>query len=232
MKKERFNLKKTFLFIMLAIVAVTGISAQDIFFGNKEGMKLIYANLNNKGKVDSYSLQVITKVEGSGNNMTISYEGQALDKNKKQVGKEPIIVPYTLTVVNGVLEWDMKSFAAPGTESFITFEGDKLRLPSNLSPGDKLDDVKFTLTVNMGIRIRTEITLSEQECLAIEDVTVPAGTYKCYKVTQTSSALVMRRTVVTKTITWYALNTGTIKSETYNEKGQLQSSVALESIDN
>jgi len=225
-------MKKTVLFFVLAIVAVAGVSAQDIFFGSKEGMKIMYANLNNKGKVDSYSLQTITKVEGSGNNLIISYEGQALDKNKKQVGKEPIIVPYTLTVANGVLEWDMKSFAAPGTESYITFEGDNLRLPSNLSVGDKLDDVKFSLTVSMGIRIRTEITLSDQECIAIEEVTVPAGTFKCHKVTQTSTALVMRRTVTTKTITWYALNTGTIKSETYNEKGQLQSSVVLESIDN
>jgi hypothetical protein len=79
----------------------------------------------------------------------------------------------------------------------------------------------------MGLKIRTEISLTDQQCLAIEDVIVPAGTFKCHKVTQTSTATVMRRTIITKTISWYAPNIGTVKSETYDDKNKLQSSIEL-----
>jgi hypothetical protein len=125
----------------------------------------------------------------------------------------------------------MKAFGAPGTEAFIEIEGDKLRIPSNLEPGSKLDDVKFTMTLNMGFKVRTEIVLSNQECVAVEDLTVPAGTFKCYKVTQTSTATVMRKTVTTKTITWYTPNIGSVKSESYDEKNKLQSSNVLHAIE-
>jgi hypothetical protein len=101
-------------------------------------------------------------------------------------------------------------------------------MPSTLSLGEKLKDVNYVMTVNMGFKIRTEVSITNQECLAIEDVTVPAGTFKCHKVTQTSKV----RKTITKTITWYAPGIGTVKSETYNDKNKLQSSTALYSVDN
>ena len=222
---------KRLVVIIISIIMIAGSAfAQNQFFPSKEGLVLLYANLDAKGKVDSYTRQTIKKVEGSGNNLSVTYVGQVLDKNSNPTSD--IEIPFTVTITNGVVEWDMKSFVsiAPETESLIVIEGDKLRLPSTLSPGDKLDDVNFTMTLNMGIRIRTEISLTDQQCLAIEDVTVPAGTFKCHKITQTSSATVMRRTTTTKTISWYAPNIGTVKSETYDAKDKLSSSIELHSM--
>ena len=223
-------MKKLFI-IVISVVMTMGVFAQNQFFPSKEGLVLLYANIDAKGKVDSYTRQTISKVEGSGNNLSVTYVGQVLDKNRKPTSD--IEIPFTVNIVNGVVEWDMKSFVSvtPETEAFIQIEGDKLRIPSSLSPGDKLDDVKFTMTLNMGIRIRTEISLTDQQCLAIEDVTVPAGTFKCHKVTQTSTATVMRRTTTTKTISWYAPNIGTVKSEVYDEKNKLSSSIELHAIE-
>ena len=223
---------KRFIIIAVSVIMTMGsVFAQNQFFPSKEGLVLLYANIDAKGKVDSYSRLTIRKVEGSGDNLSVSYVGQSLDKNRKPASE--LEVPFTVTIVNGVVEWDMKSFVsiAPGTEGFIEIEGDKIRIPSTLSQGDKLDDVKFTMTMNMGIRIRTEISLTEQECLAIEDVTVPAGTFKCHKLTQTSAATVMRRTTTTKTISWYAPDIGTVKTEVYDDKNRLQSSTELQSIE-
>ena len=218
------------IFTMVSVIMIVGgVAAQDIFFPTKQGMSLVYANLDAKGKVDSYTRQTIRNVEGSGNNLSVTYVGQSLDKNRKPVSD--LEVPLTVTVNNGVVEWDMKSFAAPGTEGLIEIEGDKMRLPSNLSPGDKLDDAKFTMTLNMGLKIKTDMTITNQQCLAIEDVTVPAGTFKCHKVTQTGTATVMRKTTTTKTISWYAPGIGTVKSESYNDKDKLQSSTVLEAIE-
>ena len=220
---------KRLITIVISVVMTAGVFAQDMFFPSREGLSLLYANIDAKGKINNYTRLTIKKVEGSGSNFSISYVGQVLDKNNNPAND--IEIPYTVTVVNGVVEWDMKSFAAPGTEAFIEIEGDKIRIPSSLAPGDKLDDVRFTMTLNMGIRIRTEISLTEQQCLAIEDVTVPAGTFRCHKLTQTSSATVMRRTSITKTVSWYAAGIGTVKSETYDDKNKLQSSTVLHAIE-
>jgi hypothetical protein len=225
-------MKKIALIIIPVVMAVADISVQNVFFPAKEGLTLVYANLNAKGRAESYTQQTVRRVEGTDGNLSVSYVAKALDKNRKPVGDNSVEIPYTVTVRNGTVEWDMKSFAASGTESFIEITGDKLRIPSSLSPGDKLDDVTFTLTVNMGFKIRTEVSLTGQECLAVEDVTVPAGTFKCHKVTQTSAATVMRKTVVTKIITWYAPGIGTVKSETYSEKGKLLTATELQSTEN
>jgi hypothetical protein len=226
-------MKKIILTVIAIAMTLTGISAQNVFFfAAKEGMTLTYASMNAKGRVDNYTRQTIKSVAGSGNNMTVTYEGEVLDRNKKPVSNPPAVVSYTVNIVDGVVEMDMKSYATAGSEGLIEIEGDKLRIPSTLAPGMKLDDVNFTLTINVGIRIVTTMALTEQECLAVEEVTVPAGAFTCHKVTQTGAATAMRRTMTTKTITWYAPGIGTVKSETYNEKGQLQTSMALESIDN
>ena len=225
-------MKKIVIMTALAAMILATMHAQNTFFPTKAGIVLTYVNKDAKGKADSYTRQTIKTVEGSGNNFSITYVGEALDKNQKSLSDPPLEVPFTVTVNNGVVEWDMKSFAAPGTEGFIEIEGDKMRIPSTLSPGDKLDDVKYAMTVNMGFKIKTEIAITGQQCLAIEDVTVPAGTFKCHKITQKSSATVMRKITVTRTVSWYAPEIGTVKSETFDDKDKLQSSMELIEIKN
>jgi len=224
-------MKKIIITFASVMMTVVGVFAQNMFFPSKEGLVLLYSNLDAKGRVESYTRQTIRNVEGSGNNLSVTYVGQSLDKNRNPLSE--LEIPFTVTINNGVVEWDMKNFVAitPETANFIEIEGDKLRIPSTLSPGDKLNDVKYTMTLNMGLRIRTEISLTEQQCLDIEDITVPAGTFKCYKVTQTSAATVMRRTTTTKTTSWYAPNIGTVKSETYDDRGRLQSSIVLHAVE-
>jgi len=224
-------MKKLFIIIVSIITSAWSVSAQNIFFPSKQGMKLVYVNMNEKGKPESFTRQTILSVVGAGDNMVINYLSQVLDKNQNQIGDTPIEIPMTVTVNDGVVELDMRNFGSPGTESFIEIEGDKLRIPPTLTPGDKLEDVNFIITLNMGFKIRTEVSLIDQECLAIEEITVPAGVFECHKVTQTSHAKVMRQTAKTTIITWYAPNVGTVKSETYNEKGKLQSSTELFSIE-
>jgi hypothetical protein len=229
LKQQLIRMKKIFFIAALAVFALSGMSAQNVFFPTKEGMTLVHANLNAKGKTESYTRQIVRKVEGGGSNMSISYIVQPLDKNQKRAGD--IEVAYTVGVHNGMMEWDLKNFAAPGTEGVVQIEGDRLQIPTSIAPGDKLSDVHFTMTVNLGFKIKTEVALTEQECLAVETITVPAGTFKCYKMTQTSTATAMRRSITTKAINWYAPGIGSVKSETFDGKGKLQSIVQLQSLE-
>lgn len=222
-------MKKVILSIVMVATTLAGISAQNVFFHVKEGKSLVYASLNGSGKVQSYTRQTVSKVEGDASNMSVSYVVQPLDKKQKPV--DNTTVDYSVNISNGVIEYDMKNFAGFETAGVLEVSGDKLRLPSTLSPGDKLDDVNFTFMFNLGIKIVTAMSFTEQECLAVEDVTVPAGTFKCVKLTQTSSATALRKTVTTKILSWYALGIGTVKTETYSDKGKLQSSVVLQSLE-
>ena len=208
--------------------ALWSVSAQLGFFPSKKGLTLLYANTDAKGKTDIYTRQTVTDVTGSGANMTISYLSEALDKNQKSMIPEG--VRCTITVTDGVAEMDMKSMVTPSIQNHVTIEGDQIRIPSTLSPGDKLSDAHYTMTINMGLKLKTEMTITEHQCVAIEDVTVPEGTFKCHKMTQTSTATVMRKTTTTKTLTWYVSGIGMVKSETYDDKGKLQGSLVLQSV--
>jgi hypothetical protein len=58
----------------------------------------------------------------------------------------------------------------------------------------------------------------EGKCVAIEDVKVPAGTFKCRKITVKATTPVMGTTTVLTNTMWEAPNIGTVKSETYYDK--------------
>ncbi|MCL2706470.1 MAG: hypothetical protein FWE72_09720, partial [Spirochaetaceae bacterium] len=141
-------------------------------------------------------------------------------------------VTYTINVIDGVMELDMKSFATPGTEDLVKISGDKIRFPSMIKPGDKLEDVKMTLTINIGVKMTTDIAITQRACIAIEDITVPAGKFKCIKLTETTSTTFMRQTTEMKMASWYALGVGIVKTEIHDSKGKLISTQVLDSISN
>ena len=58
---------KKITLIILIMLSVTGLQAQNIFFPTKVGSVQTYATLNNKGKVEGYVRQTITDIKGGGN---------------------------------------------------------------------------------------------------------------------------------------------------------------------
>jgi hypothetical protein len=125
-------IKELILFFISTVIAVGGVSAQNLLFPTKVGLTLDYANLNARGNVENFTRQTIKNVEGSGDNLTVSYVSQVLDKNRKPISDPPLEISYTVVITNGVVEWDMKSYATAGTESFLQIEGDKLLIPSTM----------------------------------------------------------------------------------------------------
>ncbi len=64
----------------------------------------------------------------------------------------------------------------------------------------------------------------------IEDVTVSAGTFKSYRFSSLVNASAMGIKTSSKMIEWYSKGVGTIKSESYAKKGDLQSYTELVEI--
>ncbi len=221
---------KLLLMTALATCMVVDASAQNSFFPTKAGTVQVYANKNAKGKADSYSRQTVQDVEGSGSNMSISYVLELLDKNQKP-SDPPVEVPCKVTIKDDVVFMDMNQvFAGQMKDQQMKMEvtGVPMELPNNMQPGQSLKDADMTMTIDMTImKMKTVMKMTDGKCLAIEDVTVPAGTFKCHKITQTVTTTVMKRDVTARTVSWYAPGVGTVKTETYNDKDKLQGSTEL-----
>ena len=215
---------------IIMIASTVGASAQNAFFPTKAGTVLVYAQKNAKGNPDSYSKTTIKNVEGSGNNMTISYTTEILDKNKKSANP-PEEVPLKAIIKNGVMYLDMKGmFAGQMKDQQIKMEitGVPMELPSNMQPGQSLKDADVTLTMDLGImKMKTTMKMTDGKCVAIEGVATPAGTFTCHKITQTVSITVMDKTSTSKSVSWYAKDIGAVKTETYSDKDILQGSTEL-----
>jgi len=230
--KTIFRFGSWMLILMIASMAET--YAQNTFFPTKAGMVMVIAQKNAKGKTESYTKQTIKNVEGSGNNMTISYVVEILDKDRKSQANPPVEVPCKVVIKNGVMILDMNQmFAGQQKDQQVKMEvtGVPMELPENMQPGQSLKDANMNMVMDMGfMKMNMAVKMTDGKCLAIEDVTVPAGTFKGYKVTQTVSTTVFGKDVVSRTTTWYVQGVGSVKSESYDDKNQLQSSSELVEI--
>jgi hypothetical protein len=220
-----------FLAAMLLTLPAAGLFAQNAFFAAKKGMALTYRNMDAKGKTTGYSVMTIKDVKGSGANMSITYGMQALDSNRKPLKDLPGEQTLTVEVKNNVVIFDINQLIPAGlTQQGAKMEitGVPMELPGNLQVGQKIKDSNVTASIDMGfMKMDTVIKMTDGQCLAIEDVTVPAGTFKCYKITQTVTTTTLMGAIVTRNVSWYAPGIGTVKTEDYDKADKLSSSQVL-----
>ena len=224
-------MKKIFLILIIFVMVTAGLFAQNIFFAAKKGMTLTYVNNDANGNPNSYDVLTIKEVKGSGQNMTITYAMKSLDKDKKPLKEGPTEKTFQVVIKDGIMYRDINEMVPSNInqgELKVEISGSPMELPGNLQPGQKLKDSEVTINVDMGImKIDTVVKITNGECLAIEDVTVPAGTFKCHKISQTASATAMKLETVTKTFSWYASGIGSVKAEIYDSKNKLMGSKVL-----
>ena len=103
-------------------------------------------------------------------------------------------------------------------------------LPLDVSEGQKLPDVVASFTMTMGGKPMEIVTTYKDRTVgAKENITTPAGSFKCYKISSTTDADVqgadekmkaamnsMKGKMKAKMIMWYAPDVGIVKTETYS----------------
>jgi len=77
--------------------------------------------------------------------------------------------------------------------------------------------------MNMVVRIY------DRKVEAVEDITTPAGTFSCYKMSSTIETKTMF-SVVAKSVDLVARKVGPVRSETYDKDGKLASYMILTSL--
>jgi len=217
-------MKKLILFTVV-ILSVTVLNAQETFFPTKEGMVLTYKNFDKKEKLSGVMKYTIEKVNISGSDIDFTYLCEVLDNKEKLVFKEEI----TVHQKGDVMYFDMGNFlnkAAFQQEGTIPAEvevkGNNMEIPLNPKPGQTLPDANIEMAMKMGfVNMKMSADITNRKVEGIEDISVSGGTFKCYKFSGDVNTVAMGIKVQAKTVEWFAKGIGTVKTESYDKKGNL-----------
>ena len=195
------------------------------FFAMRKGAVQVFASKDAKGKVTGQTRNTIKEITGAKNAFAVAYKSEVLDAQGKPNKDNPMVLNYRVVVKDGIMYLDMKGmFGAMDGLDGVQASGTTLKIPNNLTVGQTLNDAKAKVKIGP---INCVAVITEGKCLAIENVTVEAGTFRCYKITQKTDVTVMGIKTEATTLTWYAKGVGAVKTETYNKKGVLQSTQEL-----
>ena len=222
---------KTVLFTIITIFSALIVNAQETLFPTKEGMVLTYKSFDKKDKVSGVTKYTIEKVNISGNDIDITYLCEVLDNKEKLVFKEEI----TVHQKGDVLYIDMGNFlnkAAFQQEGSIPAEvevkGNNMEIPLNPVPGQTLPDANIEMAMKMGfVNMKMSADITNRKVEAIEEISVTGGSFKCYKFSGDVNTVAMGIKVQAKTIDWFAKGIGSVKTESYDKKGNLSGRTEL-----
>jgi hypothetical protein len=198
------------------------------FFVMKPGAVLVYVSKDGKGKISSQTRNTVKSVTGDKSAFAIAYQSEIFDASGKPAdAANPVIVNCRAVIKDGLMYLDMKEMfgSIPGLEG-VEVTGTPIKIPNNLSVDQSIDDASASVRIGF---VNCTSVMTAGKCVAIEDVTVEAGTFRCYKVSQKFNSRVMGIKSEGVMLSWYSKGSGTIKTETYDNKGKLLSSQELKS---
>lgn len=229
MKKTLFT---AIAVIMLAQLGMTQNCAQ--FISTVNGKKLVYANLDAKGKDVGKFNYTITKKDAS----TAAVHTEVFDKNGKSIG----ISDSEIKCNGDAISIDLKSFIpASSTKQFsnMKMEGDAKYLiyPLNMKAGQTLDDGTVTINIiNNGQQMgNMQMDITNRKVEQAETVNTAAGSFDSFRITYDAMIKIKMMGIgfpVHMHVTeWFAPKIARpVKSETYAKNGKLAGSMQLESI--
>lgn len=227
-------MKKALCLFVLVIFFSLNAFSQDctIFIPGDVGTELHYEIKNAKGKLQSTYSQKIISIKENGNETVF----ELLQTHKDPKDSEKIIIQDTI------------SFRCKGNEFYIDMEKylnqkqmegfknmevklstDDLMYPSKLSPGMELKDGSISLEIGNGLmNMKTEIINRKVE--ALEKITTPAGSFECYRIREEVKSKMGFIKVNMSNVAWIIQDIGTIRSQSFNKKGKLDSVTELVKI--
>lgn len=142
---------------------------------------------------------------------------------------------YTIICEKGKVLIDMRSIIHPETmdaykDMDVKISGDFIEMPSNLSPGQTLKDGTLNMLISdkkSGSQMSAfEMLIKNRKVVAKESMTVPAGTFDCFKisydVSMVTNTMGIKIPINMKAIEWISAGKGIIKSETYSKNDKLK----------
>ena len=140
---------------------------------------------------------------------------------------------YTMRCEGGNFYVDMRNFVdQKSMESFkdmeVKVDSKDMMYPAGLAAGQTLPDASITISAGSGgvSLMNLVVNITNRKVAGTESVTVPAGTFECYKITYDVETKLMFK--ISTTVTEYVnMGAGNVKTETYDKKGKLMGSSVL-----
>jgi len=223
-------MKKLIISLLVTVVSFISVLAQDCsYYSISKGMILGYQTLDSKAKVTGTTRSTCIDVENSGGILLYKMKSEYADaKNANKTEHEMVY-----RCENGNFYVDMNSLLDPKSmEGFKDMElkinADDMMYPSSLSAGQSLPDAKITIAAGSGgvTIMNLIVAVSNRKVVGTESVTVPAGTFECYKLTYDMETKVMFK-INTSVVEYVNMGVGTVKTEAYDKKGKLLSTTIL-----
>lgn len=227
-------MKRLLVLSCLAIMVTSGLQAQDcpLYYPDALNTQLVFQQFDKKGKLTGTMVQTITDFKNTEKGYEVKVTAENFDAKDKSLGTMNL----TARCENGVYYIDMKNLlSAQSMEAYkdmeMKIEGGNLELPSSMKAGDMLKngDMKITLASGGMTIMNMTYNVTNRKVEAIEEITTPAGTFECYKITYDLTAKIPV-SIKGKGVEWYSKGVGLIKSESYSTDGALRGSTVLASI--
>ncbi|MEO5645079.1 MAG: hypothetical protein ABIQ40_11330 [Bacteroidia bacterium] len=222
-------MKKLFIslsvFASIFTMAFTGdndCSYNDFF---KEGTKSKMGYYNSDKVLTGTGVTEVGRIYTSGDS-TIAVINSVYTDAKKN---EPHNSQMKLACVNGAFVMDMSglmnSMTPQGHDIKMIFTGNMIAYKSSYSVGEKLEDVNMSMEMISGgsSMLTSDIKITDRKVESYDDLVVPAGTFKCYKISYISSgvtkmkSMTMPATQPLKSVMFYCPNVGMIRTESYKD---------------
>lgn len=228
---------KNRLLILIAFFAICSSAfAQDCknFIYMTNGKVIKYSSTNPKGKI--ITQMVYTVKSKTGNKATVN--SQVSDDKGKTISNADA----EMICDGNNLKIDMRNFMPSGNSSQfkgMTAKADVsyLSYPAKMNTGETLPDGNFHMEMFKDDQKMSDMTMkiANRKVEGTENVTTPAGTYDCYKIsydTEVKTTTFGIAIPFTMKITeWYSTKLGLyIKSEAANKNGKLMSTTTLDNV--
>lgn len=225
-------MKKTAFISAFIILAMSGLFAQECenYFPTETGATWTMTHYDGKNNVQSTQKSTVVSSENKDGGILTTISTTSYDDKEKQSYQNT----FTTLCKEGVFYMDMKTFMPPTegndpNQAQMQMEAANMEIPSNLTVGQTLPDawIKMFIQVEgMPPMAGQTIMITNRTVEGFESITTPAGTFECVKISW-DTEMKMMFAVKSKTIAWYSLGVGTVKSETYDKKGKLEGTSIL-----
>ena len=208
---------KKVLLCFLLMAGFVQVHAQAPYCCVTQGAELTYTDYDAKGKETGTIVEVFKDVKIVGD---LDYDVTV--ETTVNAGGQKTTVETAMEVRNGSAMISM----GQGSIDLTATDPELMRIPNQLAVGYQLPLGEMIVDLG-GFRVKSTVT--ENEVVDREEITTPAGTFKCYVIKQTSEGRVMGIKSATTLKMWYARGIGMVKRESYS-KGELLSSSVLTSM--
>lgn len=217
-------MKIKLIFFFIAVFFVSAVFAQDcsFYYPESEGAELVYQVYDKKDKPAGKTSHKVVAYSTSAKSADAKIEVKTFDSDDKPIAETVLEV----RCEEGVFYFDMEGYLnqqmmSAYEEMEVRVDASDLAMPSKLSVGQDLGDGSISVEIsNSGIKMMTmQINISDRKVEAEESVSTPAGTFSCFKISQTTTIKAPMKMVM-KSTEWLSPGTGLIKNESYKSDGK------------